>query len=77
MAEIRIEQKRRSLAWLWVLLVLLVLAAVAWYLYYDRGMRVSAQSSPAAAHVVQAATGFPGITLAYAPTRHARRRAAA
>lgn len=31
MAEIRVEQKRGSLAWLWILLALLVAAAVVWY----------------------------------------------
>ena len=37
MAEIRVEPKRRSLAWLWVLLLLIVAAAVAWYfMYYNR-----------------------------------------
>ncbi len=34
MAEIRIEQKRRSLGWLWLLLALLVVAALAWYFLY-------------------------------------------
>ncbi len=32
MAEIRVRPKRRSLWWLWVLLALAVMAAVAWYL---------------------------------------------
>jgi hypothetical protein len=32
MAEIRVEPKRRSLAWLWALLALALVAAVAWYL---------------------------------------------
>jgi hypothetical protein len=37
MAEIRVEPKRRSLAWLWILLLLIVAAAVAWYfMYYNR-----------------------------------------
>ena len=34
MAEIRIEQKRRSLRWLWLLLALLLVAALAWYFLY-------------------------------------------
>ena len=33
MAEIRVEPRRRSLAWLWILIVLIVIAAVCWYLY--------------------------------------------
>jgi hypothetical protein len=32
MAEIRVEPKRRSLAWLWTLLALALVALVAWYL---------------------------------------------
>ena len=35
MAEIRVEPKRRSMAWLWVLLALAVAAAVFWYLNND------------------------------------------
>lgn len=32
MAEIRVQPKPRSLAWLWVLLALAVVALVAWFL---------------------------------------------
>lgn len=35
MAEIRVEPKKRSLAWLWVLLALAAVALVAWYLNND------------------------------------------
>ena len=35
MAEIRVEPKRRSMAWVWVLLALAVAAAVFWYLNND------------------------------------------
>ena len=31
MAEIRVEPKRRNLTWLWVLLAVLVIAALVWY----------------------------------------------
>ena len=75
MAEIRIEQKRRSLGWLWALLILLVLAAVAWYLYSQRGMRVSGVGSQSAAPALvrpAALSAMPG--LAFARSRHARRR---
>jgi len=34
MAEIRVEPKKRSLAWLWVILLLVIAAAVAWYFLY-------------------------------------------
>lgn len=36
MAEIRIEEKRGSLAWLWILLLVLIVAAAAWYMMSDR-----------------------------------------
>jgi hypothetical protein len=39
MAEIRVEPKKRSLAWLWVLLLLAVVAAVVWYFYFYTGGR--------------------------------------
>ena len=31
MAEIRVEPKKRSLAWLWIVLLLVLAAVVAWY----------------------------------------------
>jgi hypothetical protein len=34
MAEIRVEPRKRSLAWLWVILLLVIAAAVAWYFLY-------------------------------------------
>jgi hypothetical protein len=38
MAEIRVEPKRRSMAWLWILLAVIVLAALGYYfLYYPNG----------------------------------------
>lgn|GEM_PF-2350235 len=40
MAQIRVEPKRRSLAWLWILLALAVVALVAWYLYSQGAVRV-------------------------------------
>ncbi len=39
MAEIRVEPKRRNLAWLWILLIVIVAAAVAYYFIYYRGVR--------------------------------------
>ena len=35
MAEIRVEPKRRSTAWIWVLLALALVALVFWYLNND------------------------------------------
>ena len=34
MAEIRVEPRKRSLAWLWILLLLILVAAAAWYFLY-------------------------------------------
>jgi hypothetical protein len=38
MAEIRVEPRRRSLAWLWILLALIVVGGLVYYfLYYRNG----------------------------------------
>lgn len=34
MAEIRVEERRRSLGWLWALLALLVIGALAYYFLF-------------------------------------------
>ena len=34
MAEIRVAPKRRSLAWLWILLVLIVIGGLVYYVLY-------------------------------------------
>jgi len=34
MAEIRVEPKRRSMAWLWILLVLVVVGGLIYYFFY-------------------------------------------
>jgi hypothetical protein len=34
MAEIRVEPKRRSMAWLWILLVVVIAGAIAYYMFY-------------------------------------------
>lgn len=41
MAEIRVEPKPRSLAWLWILLALAIGAFVAWYLMNTRVVETS------------------------------------
>jgi hypothetical protein len=47
MAEIRVEPKRRSMAWLWVLLALAVVALAWWYLNNDGVNQVDVQPAPA------------------------------
>ena len=37
MAEIRVEPRRRSLAWLWILIAVVIVAALAYYFLYYRG----------------------------------------
>lgn len=37
MAEIRVEERKRSLGWLWALIALLVIAAVAYYFLFMSG----------------------------------------
>jgi hypothetical protein len=34
MAEIKVGPKRRSLAWLWILLVLIVVGGLVYYMFY-------------------------------------------
>jgi hypothetical protein len=53
MAEIRVEPKRRSLAWVWVLLALAVAAAVFWYLNNDGVNQV--ETTPATSALPHAA----------------------
>ncbi len=48
MAEIRVEPKRRSLAWLWILLALAVVALVAWYLISQGGLTVTSTTAAGA-----------------------------
>lgn len=37
MAEIRVEPRRRSLAWLWILLALIIVGGLVYYFMYYRG----------------------------------------
>jgi hypothetical protein len=73
MAEIRVEQKRRSLAWLWLLLVLALVAAGVWYFYFNTGSAAGAGTGaltrPAAGARVAAA--LPGMPTSGAPTGRA------
>lgn len=40
MAEIHVEPRRRSLAWLWILLVLIIVGGLVYYFVYYRGASV-------------------------------------
>jgi hypothetical protein len=64
MAEIRVEPKRRSLAWLWVLIALALVALVFWYLNNDGVNQVDA--SPAT--TPPATTAPTSLAPAAAPT---------
>jgi len=63
MAEIRVEQKRRSLAWLWLLLALVVIGLVVWYLNNDGINQVDTvpASSAIAAPAAQVAAMLPSL----------------
>lgn len=37
MAEIHVEPRRRSLAWLWILLALIIVGGLVYYFVYYRG----------------------------------------
>lgn len=36
MAEIRVEPRRRSMAWAWILIAVVIIAALAYYFFYYR-----------------------------------------
>jgi len=36
MAEIRVEPRRRSLAWLWIILALIIVGGLVYYFFYYR-----------------------------------------
>jgi hypothetical protein len=48
MAEIRVEPQRRSKGWIWLLVVVIVVAALGWYLYTSRTTSPSNPSAPTA-----------------------------
>ncbi len=68
MAEIRVEPKKRSLAWLWVLLALAVIALVAWYLMNDGVNQVdvnpTTSMAPAAAPALPLTPPAPAVAAA-------------
>jgi hypothetical protein len=36
MAQIRIEQKRGGLGWLWLIIALIIIAIIAWFIFVPR-----------------------------------------
>jgi hypothetical protein len=65
MAEIRVEEKRRSLVWLWVLLALAVAALAFWYLNNDGRQQVDVQTGMApAVESLVASLPAPGTPVA-------------
>jgi hypothetical protein len=34
MAELRVEPRRRSMAWLWILLAILIVGGIVYYMFY-------------------------------------------
>ncbi len=64
MAEIRVEPKRRSLAWLWVLLALVVIGLVVWYLNNDGANQVEVQQTSQVAPAAPAALLPPAAARA-------------
>ena len=59
MAEIRVEPKRRSMTWLWVVVLLLVLAAVAFFLL-NRNGSLTTQTSSLSVHLQVASRALIG-----------------
>jgi hypothetical protein len=66
MAEIRVEQKpKRSLAWLWLLIALVLIAGAIWYFNNDGVDNVrTTGSAPISWPTVVAAVAAPGASLA-------------
>lgn len=65
MAEIRVEQEKRSLGWLWALLALLLLALAAWWFLTQRTDPVPAPADTTAPidTVAPVDTGAPRDTI--------------
>ena len=68
MAEIRVEEKRGSLAWLWVLILVLIVAVVAWFLLGNRDAGPAAVSPAADTLTSPAPPPGPAMAPAPAPT---------
>lgn len=68
MAQIKIERKRTSLGWLWVLIVLIIIAIIAWFVIGRTGATTSnaAPTTAAPSSLTVPATGSGPTPLAAA-----------
>ena len=61
MAEIRVEQKRGGLGWLWALLLVLLVALAAWWFLTTRNADGPAAPDPAAEVTPASPTSGPAM----------------
>ncbi|HEX3156915.1 MAG TPA: hypothetical protein VHQ45_00230 [Gemmatimonadaceae bacterium] len=68
MAEIRVEEKRGSLAWLWVLILVALVALGVWWWMNQQNAAATAPRAPASVDSAawQAAPSAPALRLAVA-----------
>ena len=66
MAEIRVQEKRGGLAWLWVLLLLLLVALAVWYFMGARDADDTVEPAPATTPAAAPAAD-PGVALPQHP----------
>ena len=68
MAEIRVEEKRGSLAWLWVLILVALVALGVWWWMNQQHAAATAPGAPASVDSAawQAAPSAPALRLAVA-----------
>jgi len=67
MAEIRVQEKRGGMAWLWILLLLVLAALAAWYYLSTRDASTTAEPAPTATPAVAPAAD-PAIPKHPPPT---------
>ena len=60
MAEIRVQEKRGSMAWLWILLLLVLAALAVWYFMGTQDTTTTVEPAPAASPAV-APTSDPAL----------------
>lgn len=62
MAEIRVQPRKRSYGWVWLVLLLIVVAAVVYFLYVS-GTFSTADAAPGAQTWVASAASAPNGTI--------------